>query len=497
MKIIISIILLMITSNGYGIIKDADSELNDYLNIFKDTYNILQKEFIRPLTPNELFSGVMKGLREAPGSNGPYEWIDPATNAMDDYFTDYQLFEKFLSYKMSNRTQIGVNDLVLSAIVGMVSGLNDPYSQFILPPKQTNNIKTSDGLTGIGIHLGMRNGNPMVIDSIPGSPASRVGIMSGDILLEVDNQPVGNETINDIVLLLRGDPGSTEILKIQREGKVLSIPVVREFIHFVPFQFGTITNSEKRIAYLKILEFPKNLLYDLTKALEGFDWNGIDGIVLDLRHCPGGLLNQVSGTLDLFIDSGLLFKTVGRTKEYTTDFLASGDKSLIPSNIPVSVLIGRSTTSGAELLAAVLRERKRAVLVGESTLGYGSIQKTFAFNNSLLLKYTISKFILPSGLDLNKVGVKPDFLITNSLSADDSSKVQELLSSGVILPYLSQADLSDKGGLADRLIREKGLKIKPELVELAIDCVVANPLIRSTHDAQLRKAMEILIAKSK
>lgn len=318
----------------------------------------------------------------------PYKKLRNTINLVENHYVD----------------QIKIDEIVDKAIEGLLANL-DAHSAY-LSEKKFRDLKTqTEGeFGGIGITLGMKENALTVIAPLDQSPADRVGIKSGDVILKINDKSTLNMSIDDAVNLMRGKKGTPLQLTIYRKGE--SKPIVfdlkREIIKIDSVVGYKIDGSD--FYYLRISSFDKNVSSNVQELLKKA--GKIKGIVLDLRNNPGGLLSQAIELSELFVKEGVIVSQKGRAKEDNTEFRANGKAAY--ADIPMVVLVNGGSASASEIVAGALQDHKRAVLVGEQTFGKGSVQVVIPLGKEDGLKLTTAKYYLPSGRTIQSIGVKPD-----------------------------------------------------------------------------------------
>ncbi|MGB0732680.1 MAG: S41 family peptidase [Pontibacterium sp.] len=298
--------------------------------------------------------------------------------------------------------------LLLDAVRGMMSGL-DPHSTY-LDKDEFNNLRehTSGEYGGLGIELTFERPYVKVISPIDGSPAKLAGVRSGDLISELDGTPVGNLTMTEIIDQMRGEPGAPIELTILRETeeKPLTITVVRDII---PLQSVRSQMLEDGYGYARISQFQANTGKDLRKALEALNQKSLRGFILDLRDNPGGLLSSAVEVVDAFIDEGKIVYTEGRIEHSDQTFSATAD-TVMPDT-PLIILINAGSASASEIVAGALQDQKRAILMGETTFGKGSVQTILPVGQNEAIKITTARYFTPNGRSIQATGIEPDVYV--------------------------------------------------------------------------------------
>jgi len=296
-----------------------------------------------------------------------------------------------------------------SAINGLLQSL-DPYSAYMNPEIfEESQSETSGEFGGLGIEVSMEAGVVKVIAPIDDTPASRAGIKAGDYIVKINAEQVQGKTLMEAVNLMRGPVGSSIEITVRRKGlkKAKIFQITREIIEIQSVISKLVDN---KVGYLRLRAFNQNSSDQLKKEISEIEKNKkLVGYILDLRNNPGGLLNQAIEISDLFLNDGEIVSTKGRKSRENRKFFArDGDKI---KGKPLIVLINNGSASASEIVAGALQDQKRAILLGESTYGKGSVQSIIPLKNKGALRLTISKYYLPSGKSISEVGVLPDIKI--------------------------------------------------------------------------------------
>ena len=296
-----------------------------------------------------------------------------------------------------------------SAINGLLQSL-DPYSfymnQEIFEESQS---ETTGEFGGLGIEVSMEAGVVKVIAPIDDTPASRAGIKAGDYIVKINAEQVRGKTLMEAVNLMRGPVGTSIEITVRRKGlkKAKIFKITREIIEIKSVISKLVDN---KVGYLRLRAFNQNSSDQLKKEISKIEKNKkLVGYILDLRNNPGGLLTQAVEISDLFLNDGEIVSTKGKKNRENRKFFArKGDRI---KGKPLIVLINNGSASASEIVAGALQDQKRAVLLGETTFGKGSVQSIIPLKNKGALRLTISKYYLPSGKSISEVGVLPDIKI--------------------------------------------------------------------------------------
>ncbi|MAJ85649.1 MAG: peptidase S41 [Candidatus Pelagibacter sp.] len=333
-------------------------------------------------------------------------------NKYDDLYGKIDLFGEVLE-KISNEyiDKINQSDVMDSAINGILQSL-DPYSSYMSPELfKEMQTDTKGEFGGLGIEIGMEAGVVKVISPIDGTPAAKAGIKSGDYIVRINDEQVQGKTLMESVKLMRGPVGSSIKLTVRRKNvkKAIEFFIRREIIEIKSVS-AKIIGDKNDIAYIRLKSFNENSDNQLIESVKKFEKNNDPrGYVIDLRNNPGGLLTQAIRITDFFLEDGEIVSTRGRKKSETRKFFAKTGDGI--AGKPLIVLINNGSASASEILAGALKDHKRAIILGESSYGKGSVQSIIPLKNGGGIRLTISKYYLPSGKSISEVGVSPDIFI--------------------------------------------------------------------------------------
>ena len=296
-----------------------------------------------------------------------------------------------------------------AAINGALQSL-DPYSAYMNPEVfKESQQETSGEFGGLGIEVTMEAGVVKVITPIDDTPAAKAGVKAGDYIVRINGEQVQGKTLMEAVNLMRGSVGTSIEITIRRKGlkKAKIIKITREVIEVRSVISKQIQN---KVGYLRLRAFNQNSGSQLKKEISKIEKNKKTvGYILDLRNNPGGLLSQAIKIADFFLDDGEIVSTNGRKARENKKFFArKGDKI---NGKPLIVLINNGSASASEIVAGALQDQKRAVLLGETTYGKGSVQSIIPLKNRGAIRLTVSKYYLPSGKSISEVGVIPDIKV--------------------------------------------------------------------------------------
>ena len=319
--------------------------------------------------------------------------------------------------------------LLENAIKGMLEGL-DPHSSYLDEDAYLDLQEgTSGEFGGLGIEVGMEDGFIRVISPIDDTPAQKAGLQSGDLVIRLDETPVKGMSLNDAVTRMRGEPGTDITLTIIREGeeKPLKVTITRDVIKVKSVRTQTL---EPGFGYLRISHFQSRTAEDARAGLQQLkqDNDGsLNGLILDLRNNPGGILSAAVGISDLFLSKGLIVYTEGRIDDSRLKFNAKPADML--DSAPIVVLVNAGSASASEIVAGALQDHKRAIIMGQKTFGKGSVQTVLPISNAAALKLTTARYFTPSGRSIQVSGIEPDVVISRvkveSLEEEETHIIKE------------------------------------------------------------------------
>ena len=315
--------------------------------------------------------------------------------------------EAFEKIKNNYVEQVSSKELVEAAIEGMLSSL-DPHSTFLNTDELKElKVQTKGEFGGLGIEVTLENGFVKVISPIDDTPASRAGILAGDLITHLDDEPVLGMTLSEAVSIMRGKAGSKIKLTVNREdNKTLQIVITRAVIELKAVKAKILNN----IGYIRVSSFNQKVDTQIIKAISKFKKNNkIIGYVLDLRNNPGGLLDQAVNVTDIFLDRGEIVSTRGRFERDGSRFNAV--KTDLTDGLPLVVLINQGSASASEIVAGALQDHKRAIIMGTKSFGKGSVQTILPSGENVALKLTTAKYYTPLGRSIQKTGIDPDILV--------------------------------------------------------------------------------------
>ncbi len=412
----------------------------------------------------------------------------------DETYKGLKIFSDVIELIEKNYVdEVDSKETILKAIHGMVNSL-DPHSSF-LPPEALEELHmdTEGEFGGIGIVITMKNGVITVISPIVGTPAYKAGIMAGDKIIEVDGQPTKEMMLWEAVRKMRGVKGDPVELTIVR-------PEVDEPIHFklirdiIPLESVKSLVLKPGIGYVWITNFRGSTVQDLDRALTGLETATVPlkGLILDLRDNPGGLLNQAVRISDLFLEKGMIVSIKGRLKRHTKVFKAQSDKT--KRIYPMVVLINGGSASASEIVAGALQDNKRALILGTTSFGKGSVQTVETLRGGYGLKLTIARYFTPSGKSIQAQGILPDIEVRQKPmeDAETAAKPEGLLKEKDLKNHLKAEPKTDEKETTG--VKTPTEKKKPSPIRRVESKHVPLEWERLQSDYQVMRALEILVS---
>ena len=352
--------------------------------------------------------------------------------------------------------EIDDQTLLNDAINGMLTKL-DPHSGY-LKPRDVSSLRdsTSGSFGGIGIEMDVIDGLIQVIAPIDDSPASRAGILAKDVITHVDDEPVRDISLQEAIEILRGPLGSAVTLSILREvegqPQEVIVSLERAVIRVTSVKHEMLPHG---IGYLRISQFQNRTGPDLIKAISNFQSQGeFNGLILDLRNNPGGVLSAAIEVTDAFINEGLIVSTKGRDEFLDSKYKATNETVL--ADQPIVVLINGGSASAAEIVAGALRDHERAVLIGNPSFGKGSVQTILALENEYALKLTTALYYTPNGRSIQATGIQPTIQVSEGEALiETDTRIREADLPKHLENVSEQSGSSDK--IVDRLTKDNQL----------------------------------------
>ncbi len=347
-------------------------------------------------------AGMLLGSRIASTASNAYEKLD--------------LFSDVLSTVQNSYVdEVDVDELIYGAIDGMMSTL-DPHSSFLDPDGYKEmQVDTTGAFGGLGIEVSLRDGTLLVVSPIEDTPASRAGIQAEDRILAIDDKSTQEMSLMDAVKHMRGPAGSEVTISVLRDGwnGPRDFTLEREVIRIKSVKSSRLSGD---IGHVRLTQFQEKTVDDLRRALTELEKKPLAGLVLDLRNNPGGLLDQAILVTDEFIDEGLIVYTEGRLPNSRQEFRARREAR--KRQYPIVVLVNGGSASASEIVAGALQDHQRAMIMGTTTFGKGSVQTIVPLRDGSALRLTTAKYFTPAGRSIQATGIEPDIIVPQAVVTD-------------------------------------------------------------------------------
>ena len=427
-------------------------------------------------------AGIVSGAIATTQVAGPLLAQEPARN--NNVYEQLDLFgDIFERIRAQYVEEVDAGELIEAAINGMLTSL-DPHSSYLSPEDAAQmRVQTRGEFGGLGIEVTQEEGFVKVVSPIDGTPADAAGIEAGDFITHVDGESVLGLTLDQAVELMRGPVGSEIVITVVREGETepFDVSIIRDTIKLTAVR----SRLQGETVVLRVTTFndqtTPNLEAGLKQQIEeagGID--NVNGVVLDLRNNPGGLLTQAIQVADAFLEKGEIVSTRGRNPEDGERFNATpGD--LIDGK-PIVVLINGGSASASEIVAGALQDHRRAIVVGTKSFGKGSVQTVMPLRSDGAMRLTTARYYTPSGRSIQNLGVSPDIVVEQPRRAPAAEEEEQ---SSAATRGRSEADL--RGSLNNDSLSED------ELRQIEADRAKAEAAAKlREEDYQLAYAVDIL-----
>lgn len=365
-----------------------------------------------------LGTGLLLGLSlliptHAAYSNGELDYpLDPQYDLpLDELRSFAEVYERI---KQAYVHEVDDRELLENAVKGMLSGL-DPHSAYLEPEAFKDLRESTQGeFGGLGIEIGIEEGYIKVISPIDDTPASRAGLQPHDLIIRINDTPTREMTVNKAMELMRGEPGTKIELTIQRKNtnQPFNVNLERGLIRITSVKEKILAPS---FGYLRISQFQNRSGNEVEQALNRLvkaNKAPLKGLILDLRNNPGGVLQAAADVVDVFLDGGLIVYTRGRLPDTQMRFEANSGDSL--DGVPLVVLINEGSASASEIVAGALQDHQRALIMGTTSFGKGSVQTVLPLNNDRAIKMTTALYYTPNGRSIQAEGIQPDIEVVNA-----------------------------------------------------------------------------------
>ena len=451
-KIVFTSVFILFTTQCFAeSTVDRDSKISSYqyLKKLNSVFDFIQKNYVDELDPEILYQGALKGMMDAIG--------DPYTLYLDsDAMRD-------------------LNDTTAGSFGGVGLSITKPTEN---TPEKPAYVEVSS--------------------PIEDTPGAKAGIQSGDFITAIDGKPTPEMTMNQVLQNLRGEIGSEVTVTILRgTNMVFDIRLVRALIEVPTVKYSMIEGT--KIGYCRLIQFTPDTPLRVQDALDEFEKQNYDKLIIDLRDNPGGLITSVVDIADKFIDNGPIVTTKSRLLFENQQFTAKKEKTTVKKDIPIVVLINHGSASASEILSGALKDNHLAYLVGERSYGKGSVQQVVPLSNIDGIKLTMARYYTPSDTNIDKIGIPPDLEIKNleKFTDEQEENYVKMIKDNVIAetveknPLMKDAEIAAhateiaaKYSMEERLVRR--------LIRVQLQKSQPTPVYDLDFDLQLKKAIEIV-----
>lgn len=451
----------------------------DFVRELEWSFYSLQSNYVDEVDPSILIDGARDGLIQLFSGEGELEkhlgsefYADIIGEAPDD-----EVFSFVTDPRLQN-SEITSEDLFEAAINGMFAALDDPYSIYLSGEILTQMNDTTEGeYGGVGLYISKDRFDPenpngrrpyvKVISPIENTPGWRSGINAGDYIFAIEEESAKDFTTQDVMDRLRGPPGSdVNVTVLRGEDITFTLTLTRELIEIPTVKTAVIDNET---GYLRIIEFTRHTSARVEEALEEFASLGLTNLIIDVRSNPGGLLDSVVDVADNFFSGGVIVSTRYRRSRYNKIHRAAPGK-IVSSDTDIVVLIDRGSASASEILTGAMKDRGRAVVIGETSFGKGSIQQLTSVGESIL-KLTTGRYYTPNGENIDKTGIEPDIFVEETpLSEAQQEAYASLLQQNRVGLFIDSNPIPSENQVRSfiRLLQEEGLDPGERIIRLMI-----------------------------
>ncbi|OEF97827.1 S41 family peptidase [Desulfuribacillus alkaliarsenatis] len=418
-----------------------------------------------------------------------------------------KIFETYKHIKERYIEDVPIDKMVDGAIKGMLDAIGDPYTSYMTPhAAEQFEHSIASSFQGIGAEVTIESGRVKVVSPIRGAPAEKAGVLPGDFVLTVDGESVEGLTLTEAVLKIRGPKGSTVVIEFQREGH--KEPITKHIVRdTIPLETVYAEMLDDNIGKIEITQFSMKTADRFAEELNNLKKQGMQGLIVDVRNNPGGILESVAKISNVLIpNQGVVLQIEDHTGE--REIIRS---TMAGEGIPLVVLIDRGSASASEILAAAAQESGGYKVIGVNSVGKGSVQTTQRFADGSEIKFTIAKWLTPNGNWIDQVGITPDYEVTlpkvfttpriphdTALKYDDNNN--HVRSLQIMLEHLGFDPGRDDGYFSHQT--EQALKDFQASQELATTGEISNDDIAALSqavmdsldesDTQLQKALEVI-----
>ena len=385
-------------------------------------------------------------------------------------YKNLKTFNEVLDMVQKNYVEeIESKKLIDGAINGIMKSL-DPHSTYMTADMYKElEVETRGSFGGIGIEITIKKDILTVVSPIEDTPAFTAGIKAGDHIIQIDGKSTKDITIMEAVKKMRGQKDTKVTITIMRENmpKPKDFVITRDIIKIKSVKSKVYDDN---IGYIRVSSFQERTADDLKKVIKDLNAKvgNPKGVILDLRNNPGGLLNQAVGVADVFLKSGIIVSTKGRTKSMESKSVAKDDGN--EPTCPIVILVNEGTASAAEIVSGALQDSGRAIVIGMQTFGKGSVQTVIPLENGSALKLTTAKYYTPNGRSIQAEGIKPDIVVKHIRPSEEKELTDDFIRERDLKGHIKSK--SDTGtNTEESLTREQDILIQDNQLKSAIDII--------------------------
>jgi carboxyl-terminal processing protease len=415
-----------------------------------------------------------------------------------DYF--HQVYQIILTDYVDT---VDNKNIFYGAIRGMVKALDDPFSRFLDESAYSSLMEETSGkFVGIGVEITVKNNEIVVISPIEDTPAMKAGVLAGDVITKINDKPVSDKDLGDIIKEIRGVPSTRVKLTIKRSGfdDPLDFDIERAAIKINTVSYS-ILNEFNDTGYMKVKLFSSDTAKDVEEALKYFNGKGIQKLIVDLRWNPGGLLDKAINAIDLFLLKGqMIVSTRGREGSgNVSEFKATGNPLYAGKLI---VLVNNGSASASEIFSGAIRDNKRGKLLGEKTFGKGSVQKFYSLDDNIGATITIAKYYTPSGASIHGKGIEPDYKVEmEKFSPEDKVQIEIIVKKKILENFVLMNKIynDENRRKFNQQLKDNNIAITEKTADYLLKREMYRyskpPLYELEFDNQLNEAIRIISEK--
>ena len=426
----------------------------------------------------------------------------------DSKITSFQYVKKLNSVfdfvQQNYVDEIDPKILYEGALKGMLDAIGDPYTLYLDSDYMRDlNDTTSGSFGGVGLSISKAAESTAtkpayveVASPIEDTPGAKAGIQAGDLITAIDGLPTPSMTMNEVLAHLRGEIGTPVTVTILRGTSMkFDVTLIRALIEVPTVKYGLIEGT--KIGYARLIQFTPDTAQRLQDALDSFEKSGYQGLIIDLRDNPGGLITSAVDVADKFITEGPIVSTKSRLLFENSQFSASREKTTVKTGTPIVVLINKGAASASEIVSGALKDYHLAYLVGERTYGKGSVQQVIPLSNTDGIKITMARYYTPSDMNIDKIGIPPDLEVKNlaDLSEEEEKLYVDMIKAEVInkaaeaKPNMTEADIAAE---AKKIVKDYPLdeRLVRRLIRVQVQKTQPAALYDLDYDMQLNEAIK-------